>query len=446
MKRTFALICAAALLLTGCDGGEVSFAPEPITADATAEALCTSDASDAETYEAPAGEQDNISAEDTAEPPSEEIYTPLTYVFDEQYWNVSHGIAAGSLEAQFGYDTPVDVTQLSEFEYVLSYLDYLEESEMYEEKQKIINNNYSYTNYSICYVGSEAADWLYGVSYYLAVDGPPAAAYYSKLFCVKDGVVTDTIAEFTDCGMGIGTQIYRDEDIIIPTDTAVYSLDRENLALTKLFDTKLWCRLIAAEDGYIIYSDGDSRIKVYYTESRDIVTTEIYRGLQDGVACFFTEDAIIYHDLETDDLKRFDIQTRECDFVELTADEETALIIEQRTVSDGTWSAYKTNEAIEVTNLATGETKLYSFAEMSMQYGVRYPYLRCIDNGILYMEDSKREANMLAAFDLAIDTVYMLRIDADGNSNGDFEHDPSSDLMIFTSYIDETAAAVQLIR
>ncbi len=448
MKKTLALLCAAALLMTGCDGAGESDSSLHQAAD-TSEPVVTAEAQSAEIGETPAGDQGGISAEetvdDTTETSTEDIYTPLTYVFDEQHWSVSHEIASGSLESQIGYDTPVDVMQLAEFEYVLSYLDYLEEAEMYEEKQQIINNNYSYTNYSICYIDSEAADWLYGVSYYLAVDGPPAAAYYSKLISVKGGVVTDTIAEFTDCGMGIGTQIYREEDIIIPTDTAVYSLDRATLTLTKLFDTQLWCKLIAAEDGYIIYSDDDSRIKVYYTESGDIFTTEIYSGLQDGEACFFTEDSIIYHDIETDGLKRFDILTRECSYVELTADEDTAFIWERRTVSDGVWSAYKTNEAIEIKNLETGETKLYSFAEMSMQYGVKYPQLICISDGILYMQDSNKGAYMLSAFDLVADTSYMQRIDAAGNRNGDFIYDHSSDCMIFASYIDETAAAVRFL-
>ncbi len=446
MKKTFALLCAAALLMTGCDG-----AGESESSSHQKEPVVTAEAPSAESSEAPTGVQGGISAEETAddttEAPTEDIYTPLTYDFDGQHWSVSHEIASGSLEAQIGYDTPVDVTQLEEFEYVQSYLDYLEEAGMYEEKQQIIDDkNYSYINYSIGYVGNETADWLYGVNYYLSVDGPPAAAYYSKLISVKDGVVSNTIAEFTDCGMGIGTQICSDEDIIIPTDTAVYSLDRETLTLTKLFDTKLWCRLIAAEDGYIIYSDGDSRVKVFYAESGDIVTTEIYRGLQDGVACFVTEDAIIYHDLETDGMKRFDIQTRECGFFELTAEEETALSREHRTVSDGVWSAYKTNEAIEVTNLETGETKLYSFAEMAMQYGVKYPKLICVDDGVLYMADFNKEAYMLSAFDLAADTVYMQRIDAAGSIYGDFIHDPLSDRIIYTSFADETAAAVQLIR
>ena len=450
MKKTFALLCAAALLMTGCDGAEESNSPAQQTAE-TSEPVITAEAPATESIEAPAGVQGGVSveetADDTAEAPAEDIFTPLTYVFDEQHWCVSHEVTTGSIEAQVGYDTPVDVTQLEEFEYVQSYLDYLEEAGMHEEKQQIIdNNNYSYIRYSACYIGSEAADWLYGVNYYLSVDGPPAAAYYSKLISVKDGIVTDTIAEFTDCGMGIGTPIYHDEGIIIPTDTAVFSLDRETLTLTKLFDTKLWCRTDVVEDGYIIYHDGDSRIKVYYTESGDIVTTDIYRGLQDGVACFFTEDSIIYHDLETDDLKRFDIQTRECGFIELTADEENALIREQRTVSDDEWSAYKNSKAIEVTNLETGETKLYSFAEMSMQYGVKYPKLICIDGGVLYMADFNNDVYMLSAFDLAADTVYMQRIFAAGYRHGGFVHDPLTDRMIFASYVDETAAAVTFLH
>lgn len=92
-----------------------------------------------------------------------------------------------SIIKQLGYETPVDVTTLPEYEYAVF------EAERLDEADKYRANCYTEIRLECKYIGTHYADWLCAAAYYVAPNEPMGAlAYYSKIILVKDGQIVST--------------------------------------------------------------------------------------------------------------------------------------------------------------------------------------------------------------------------------------------------------------
>ncbi len=123
--------------------------------------------------------------------PEENVIYP-TISMDENNWRVEYVVDEEDVIAQLGYDTPVDVTQDVMFESAQRFAE-----QLYEElREQYIDRNYSWVDFDSSFVGSEKADWLYIATYQLICEGPNYGGYYTVMFYVKDGIITQTLAEF----------------------------------------------------------------------------------------------------------------------------------------------------------------------------------------------------------------------------------------------------------
>ena len=321
MKRSIAILLTL-MLLTGCADSASSQQEQTSHTTTTTE---TTPQPTASTTSAATTATTILTTEATTTQPDfvdsleEDVIYP-TILMDESNWRVECAVDDEDIIAQLGYDTPVDVTKLEYFDSALHWAEALEG----EDKEQFIADNYSYIYLSSSFIGSEKADWLYIADYFLCLDGPNYDAYYSKVFYVKDGMITKTIAEFYGAcsNSSMYSDICRQGDRLILSvyGDGIYSLDTNTDKLTKLCSSEgWWCKIKEMTEDYILFADGDNRTKVYYFDSGEVFKTEEYSGFMDGVSFYREGDtlvfAIFYQDLREKypgaQYLSLDLQTRE---------------------------------------------------------------------------------------------------------------------------------------
>lgn len=427
-KSIISLFCVV-LFLTGCTGNtDVSDVVGDQQLSCTLELPVTLDV--AETVELT--EKSTFETVDTSVTSEENKHSPLDVLVAGGQWYVTAEIDEGDIEAQLGYDTPVDVTKLEEFPDTLAYLEEMDQ----QERKRITAQNYSYIIFLSCYVGTENADWLYGATYYLTTSGAPAVPYYSKLFYVKDGVITDTVAEF-DCS--IGMMSYWGTAVIVPTDTAIYSLERGSTELVKLADTQYWSRLLSVEDDYIIFYDHGQTLKIYYRDSGEIFTTDIHRGLHDAFSFIVLDDVLYFCDyMGTQKYRSFDIYAREYVDNDIDTEEMDRIFDEYYAVRNELYSVDINSRAakISVTSHTTGEEKWYTLKLPSIEYVNDI----ALDGSTLYL---KTDGCQFFAVNVAEDTAVILECDNQKYGHTSFYYDDLTDTVYLASQTNETAAAIK---
>ncbi len=436
MKRVIVLLISSVMLLTGCaDIVDERTETGEQTITASDEAQATAAQSVQSGSEAPVGAFSSVE-EESCEASEEDYFTRLEYIPNDGLWSFTAEIEKGDIAAQLGYDTPVDVTKLNEFGEVLTNLESMDE----ESRQRIIEQNYSYIGYSLIYVGADNADWLYGVTYYLCTDTPPAVPYYSKLFYVKDGIITDVIDEL-DCA--VSKMYHWNEDIVVSTDTAIYSLRRGSTELNKLANTKYFSSVMAISDDYIIFYDHEQALKIYYRDSGEVFTTGIHKGLYDVFSYVIRDDILYFFDhFNTLTYRSYDVFARE--FTDNDIDEEKIKDIfeEYLVINNDQYIVEPDSDAAEliVTELSTGEKRSYSFKDS----GAEYVHVIGLDGSMLYLATGWGQR---AAVDIEADTIVFLDYDGD-DYTGLYMHcsyDSFTDTMYFWSDVD-AAGAVCWVR
>ncbi len=312
MKRKLALLLSLALL-TACADNTVSSditegqteteaveTVEVTTITSTTASITVATTTAATTTAAP--------IEETEEPsvPQSDNISPVHFSEADVMRSMSEDHFYAAIEEQIGYDTPVDITQLYDYEYAKKFAESFPD-ELYREA---VACNYSYIYFDELYIGSDYADWLCSASYILNTDMPGSVCYYTRLFYVKDGKVTDHILEGV-YGLCELRYDYTGENIIIATGDGLYSLPRMGGELVKLSDTKYFCRVHYVSDKYMLYSDRDNVIEVYYFDTGENFMTDIYFGYQDCTPHGLTGDTITYYSYETHSYHSFDIITQE---------------------------------------------------------------------------------------------------------------------------------------
>ncbi len=313
MKRTLALLLALALL-TGCgDNAQTLVETSEQTMTEAAETVEQATTEAVETVEQTTTAITTAASIVTATTaPNEEIadpqqeYTAPLFTNNDELWRVSEDYSHASLTEQIGYDTPVDITQLYDYEYARKYAESFPE-ELYEQA---VSQNYSSIYYSEIYVGSDSADWLCCAMYMLNVDMPDSGFYYTKLFYVNDGAVTEYLmqGEYGYCTLKYD---YTGENIIIATGNGLYSLSRSGGEPVKLTDTLYFCKIHYISDEYMLYSDRDDVVEVYYFDTGENFMTDIYYGYQDRAPQCLIGDSITYMNYGSKHYRSFDILSRE---------------------------------------------------------------------------------------------------------------------------------------
>lgn len=322
MKRTIILVLALTLI-AGCSDG-TSLQQEQ-TSQSTTSATETTPQTTASTTSAATTATTILTTEatttqaDFVDSLEEDVIYP-TILMDESNWRVECAVDDEDIIAQLGYDTPVDVTELEYFDSALQWAEELEG----EDKEQFIADNYSYIYLSSSFIGSEKADWLYIADYFLCLDGPNYEAYYSRVFYVKDGMITETIAEFYGAcsNSSMYSDICRQGDRLILSvyGDGIYSLDTNTDELTKLCSSEgWWCRIKEMTEDYILFADGDNRTKVYYFDSGEVFKTEEYSGFMDGFSFYREGDTLVFAVFSQDLREKYpgaqylslDLQTRQ---------------------------------------------------------------------------------------------------------------------------------------
>lgn len=100
-------------------------------------------------------------------------------------------ISTDDIKNELGYVTPVDITTLEYYDSAVEYVHHINDEDFikrYEEQ------NYTYINLYYEFIGTDKADWIVSASWNLCLDIlTPDPAYYSRLFYVKDGRITEDI-------------------------------------------------------------------------------------------------------------------------------------------------------------------------------------------------------------------------------------------------------------
>ena len=312
MKRTLALLLSLALLTACADNTVSSDITEEQTAIGAVETVevttITSTTASTTVTTTTAATTTIAPIEETDEPDvshSDNI-SPVHFSEADVMRSVSEEHFYAAIEEQIGYDTPVDITQLYDYEAARNLAERFPE----ELHKDAVAHNYSYIDFDELYIGSDYADWLCSASYILNTDMPGSVCYYTRLFYVKDGKVTDHILEgvYGLCELHYD---YTGENIIIATSDGLYSLPRTGGELVKLADTKYFGRVHYISDKYMLYSDRDNVIEVYYFDIGENFMTDIYFGYQDCTPQGLTGDIIVYYSYETHSYHLFDIITQE---------------------------------------------------------------------------------------------------------------------------------------
>ena len=308
------------------------------------------------------------------------------FSYDEDRWEVSWADEAWIRE-QLGYDTPVDVTTLREYEYALEWYKEVDE----EGQQALLSHNYSSISLDCAYLGSEKADWLYCASYSLDVGGKPSS-YYKKYVLVKDNNVTETVAEFT--GASDSWFVYWMNNVLFTGVEDIYYIDRGHCTLNKVCDTQNWCEVLEAHAEHIIYRDSDNVLKVLHPLTGQIVTTDIPMGMHEGSVYRYDGERVISYDYTTDDedvFVSYDLTTGEK--TQLTAEEahwDPYFFYEQsESVSNEHYLARTDQKQITVQSRDTGDTLRFSLEELIKLYAddeAYEPYVKLLnlDGNMLY--------------------------------------------------------------
>jgi len=427
MKRAKGFLIVAVVLLcaAGCNEpqtvSDVSSASEvtsvneqtPVDTQTTTTPSTTTSAASEEIQDAPQDSVTRISPE---------------FKEGEGAWYITEMLNDDDIKALIGYDTPVDVTQLWDYVYITERLDECDDA----ERRELVDRNYSSILLRRCYVGTDNADWLCCATYYLDT-GCPTEPYYSKLFYVSGGAVTDILHE---CECGFGSFSYLDDDIIAAFDNCIYSLPRGGYELTPLVETQNWVRVHEVNDEYILYADNDRVLQLYYFDSGENFSTEIYEGLQDGTYFAVGDDVIYFADLLNGGYMALDLKTREYTNLDATYKEISALCEDER-------CACITNEGRLSVDAPDGQ-KLYSldsFKAAADDVNAQAEILVC-DGETLYLSLDGAEEVYLFRLDTRTDECDVLSFDRERYENCYLNYDKNADMFFLYNYNSGNALVV----
>lgn len=230
-------------------------------------------------------------------------------------------IREADIMEELSYELPIDVTAVEGYAEAVSYLnDLIKWGETDEAAaENIKGKNYSNIVLEPIYIGSEKADWLCSADYYfISPIDYYGASYYSRLFYVKNGEITEYITDFLS-----GTHritVINDKAFIPVYGDGIYELSLDTYEKKCLAKANGWCALYDVTDDYIIFTDG--LIKVYNRNSGEIYDTPITYESTFGETFGIYDDSIIYGNKSGGGMLRLDMKTGEVSPADIPEDKK----------------------------------------------------------------------------------------------------------------------------
>ncbi len=208
--------------------------------------------------------------------------------------------------AQAGFDIPIDMEEYGD-EYQAS-IDYVDAMPDGPDKERYIKQNYLIaSSFKSCYVGSNTADWICTISYDFCHSDGFTVSFYSKVFYVKNGHITETVFEADRAG-GLkreGRYIYIENG-----DDGLFMLDTDTMVEQTI--TTDAAEYFYSNDECAVFRNTESgRLYVYIHESGEVIATDIVYGVGYGNTHTFLGDRIRYHDEEAD--KIYELMLPSCE-------------------------------------------------------------------------------------------------------------------------------------
>ncbi len=441
MKRKLALLLSLALLTACADNAVNSDITDEQTATVAVETVevttitsTTASTTTAATTTAATTTVAPIEETDEPDVSQSDNISPVHFSEADVMRSMSEEHFYAAIEEQIGYDTPVDITQLYDYEAARNLAERFPE----ELHKDAVAHNYSYIDFDELYIGSDYADWLCSAAYILNTDMPGSECYYTRLFYVKDGKVTDHILEgdYDLCSLHYD---YTGENFIIATGDGLYSLPRTGGELVKLTDTKYYCRVHYISDKYTLYSDRDNVIEVYYFDTGENFMTDIYYGYQDCTEQKLTGDSIAYYSYETHSYHSFNIITQEYNTNIPESDFKQLSEFFYNTAKNSAYTASATGTEIQICYNNTEQTKIYNLD------GLHTGHIELLGffGGRLYIQAGYSPDVYLLALDIESDTAQAFHLDRYRYNYIEFTLDPLTGKVFACSAQDDTVDIIE---
>jgi len=276
---------------------------------------------------------------------------------------------------KLGYNLPIDITAEEGYsEAVLYFNDLIEWGEIDETAAKNIKaKNYSYISLEPVYIGSEKADWLCSADYcFISPMDHYGTSYYSRLFYVKNGEITEYITDFDN---GTHRITILNNNAVIPVySDGIYELSLETYEKKRLVKAEDWYALYDVTDDYIIYTDGF--IKVYNRNSGEIYETQIVYESTFGETFGIYDNSIIYGDKSGGGMLRLDMKTGEVSPAEIPEDKKGEIygseglnrIYSEEKYIVSVRSNVRNPESIKIKTRADNSQKTYILSELDSHF------------------------------------------------------------------------------
>ena len=416
MKKTIALLLSICML-SGCANTDIP--AETTTAATTTAAETTAVTTTAPPVTTAAPKTEEVPDDGRIMP--EKMETELTYTL-EMHYNYE------DIQEQLGTETPIDVTTVDGYKEAVEYAERVDE----EERQRLIEDNYTVVNLYHIYVGEEYADWFLVANYRLSV-GSPINPFYSRLLYIKDNEIVkeipfdELVHNYYDFGGSIFISTY---------DSGIYELDMDTEEITHVIKCDDWTGIKSVSNDYIYYYIS-SQLRLYDRRSGEIIETEIYYNSQEGSPVKHIGNSLFYGYRENEEIKfrELNLETREITDLDITSLDE---IGEEYNGTDSENSedycvSYdsKTCSLALVSN-GNGTEKVYNLeSTLKKQDYPPFP-THGMYNGFVYIGVN----NNLILINPETDEMYMTEISSDAVSDYEFIYSEGGALIYHKGYDD----------
>ncbi len=317
--------------------------------------------------------------------------------------------------AQAGFDIPIDVEEYGdEYQAAMDYVDAMPDG---PDKERYIEQNYLIaSSFNCSYVGSDTADWICTISYDFCNSNGFTVPFYSRVFYVKNGHITETVFD-ADRESNLkreGGYIYIENG-----DDGLFMLNADTMVIQAI--TADSAEYFDSSDEYVLFANyASNTYQVYVRESGEIISTNFYKGEYDGPRAHLMGDRIRYQDRSDDDIYDFVLPSGELQ----TPDVELADAFPYYgAVYNEHYHIYVSDARTSITieDLQAGTTEVLSITEFAGEsgYGGFIPYdqnIALYDHTLyLAIEKGANGIAILAKYDIPTKrAVYTHVFDIDG--------------------------------
>lgn len=191
---------------------------------------------------------------------------------------------------QAGFDVPYE--HYYDEEAIRKAAEYVNSLPDTDEKQQLIEQNYFNASLDVCYIGSDTADWICVINYDLCYYEGIIEPFYSRVFYVKDGLITENVFEADRA-----STVTRDSDYVYISkgSDGLFMLNTDTMAIQAI--TSDYAEFWGVYDEYVMFINFTTNtLQLYVRESGEIIPTCIYMGQHDGTSHYFMGDRIRFYD------------------------------------------------------------------------------------------------------------------------------------------------------